>query len=231
MRETGRSEGRNGRARRRQLPSPALVLSILALFVALGGTATALKGKWSVKRDDIAPKAVGTKQVAKRSVTSHKIHKNAVRAKQINEQAVGPWKLRLGDTALTLPESSTTSKVPVDLGGPDAKVRVPTGGMIAIQAQASMRATGDNQARVYLFETTSVPKPVMVLESGAKAKGFQTRISTPGQGAGDGVANPVRSGWIVMPSSRGTRTFQLRYATTGGTAIFKGRVLRVAVIR
>ncbi|HRV59366.1 MAG TPA: hypothetical protein P5138_01935, partial [Solirubrobacterales bacterium] len=64
-----------------------------------------------------------------------------------------------------------------------------------------------------------------------RASNFQTRFSTPGVGAGSGVTNRVRAGWIVMPVSAGTRTFQLRYATTGGTAIFKNRVLRVAVIR
>ncbi len=230
MKNTGR-KAEAGTQRRRRLPSPALLLALVALFVALGGTATALKGKWSVKRDDIAPKAVGTKQMANRSVTAHKIHKNAVRKTQLSDKAVGPWKLRLGATAVTLGESSTTSKVPVDLGGPNAKVQVPAGGMVAIQAQAAMRATAKNRARVYLYETTSVPKPVMIMQSSANKNGFQTRISTPGPGAADGVTNHVRAGWIVLPSSPGTRTFQLRYATTGGTAIFAGRVLRVAVIR
>jgi hypothetical protein len=215
--------------RRRQLPSPALILSLLALFVALGGTATALKGKWSVKRDDIAPKAVGTKQMANRSVTAHKLHSNSVRATQINDKAVGPWKLRLNSTAVTVGESSTTSKVPVDLGGPTATVRVPTGGLVAIQAEATMRSTGNNSARAYLYEPTSIPKPVMIHQTAAD--NFQTRISTPGVGSGSGVTSRVRAGWIVMPVAPGTRTFQLRYATTGGTAIFKNRVLRVAVIR
>lgn len=229
MKKAGRVDGKNGQERRRQLPSPALVLSILALFVALGGTATALKGKWSVKRDDIAPKAVGSKQVANRAITAHKIRANAVRPTQINDKAVGPWKLRLASTAVNLGESSTTSKVPVDLGGPTANVRVPTGGLVAIQAEASMRSTGNNSARVYLYEPTSIPKPVMVHQTAADQ--FQTRISTPGQGASDGVTSRVRAGWIVMPVTPGTRTFQLRFATTGGTAIFKDRVVRVAVIR
>ncbi|MCB0831103.1 MAG: hypothetical protein KDB54_12330 [Solirubrobacterales bacterium] len=229
MKETGRERGKVGLRRRRQLPSPALILSMLALFVALGGTATALKGKWSVKRDDIAPKAVGTKQIGDRSVTAHKLHADSVRTTQISDKAVGPWKLRLGSAAVALGEASTTSKTPVDLGGPTATVQVPGGGLVAIQAEAAMRATGNNSARVYLYEPTSIPKPVMIHESGAS--NFQTRFSTPGVGAGSGVTNRVRAGWIVMPVSAGTRTFQLRYATTGGTAIFKNRVLRVAVIR
>ena len=229
MERTGRVQGKKKAGGRRRLPSPALILSMLALFVALGGSATALKGKWSVKRDDIAPKAVGTKQIANRAVSAHKIHADAVRTKQISDQAVGPWKLRLGSTAVTLGESSTTSKVPVDLGGPTATVRVPSGGLVAIQAEASMRATGNNSARVYLYEPTSIQKPVMIHQTAADQ--FQTRISTPGQGAASGVTSRVRAGWIVLPVAPGTRTFQLRYATTGGTAIFKNRVVRVAVIR
>ena len=93
--------------------------------MALGGTATALKGKWSVKRDDIAPKAVGTKQIGDRSVTAHKLHADSVRTTQISDKAVGPWKLRLGSAAVALGEASTTSKTPVDLGGPTATVQVP----------------------------------------------------------------------------------------------------------
>jgi len=228
MDPSGRIEGNRGTGRRR-LPSPALILSALALFVALGGTATALSGKWSVKRDDIAPKAVGTKQIADRSVTAHKLHAGSVYSSQLADKVVGPWKLRLGSTAIAAGESSTTSTVPVDLGGPTATVQVPDGGMVAIQAEASMRSTGNNSARVYLYEPTAIPTPVMINQTAAD--NFQLRISTPGVGAGDGVTSRVRAGWIVMPVAPGTRTFQLRYATTGGTAIFKDRVLRVAVIR
>lgn len=227
MEEQGRAQVKNRQGRRGKLPSPALMLSIVALFVALGGTATALSGKWSVKRDDIAPKAVGTKQIADRSVTAHKIHGAAVRSTQIADQAVGAWKLRLGATAVTSGESSTTSQVPVDLGGPTATVKVPDGGLVAIQAEAAMRSTGNNSARVYLYDPTAVPTPVMIHQTAADA--FQTRISAPG--SADGVTNRVRGGWIVMAVTPGTHTFQLRYATTGGTAIFKDRVLRVAVIR
>jgi hypothetical protein len=148
---------------------------------------------------------------------------------QLADKAVGPWKLRLNSSAVTLGESSTTSKVPVDLGGPTAQVQVPSGGLVAIQAEAAMRSTGNNSARVYLYEAASIPTPVMIAQTAAD--NFQTRISTPGVGAGDGVTSRVRAGWIVMPVTPGTHTFQLRYATTGGTAIFKDRVLRVAVIQ
>ena len=119
--------------------------------------------------------------------------------------------------------------MPVDLGGPSATVKVPEGGMVAIQAEAAMRATGSNAARVYLYEPSMIPTPVMIHRS--ESNEFQLRVSTPGVGAADGVTSRVRGGWIVMPAPAGTKTFQLRYSTSGGTAIFKDRALRVAVIR
>jgi len=209
--------------KRRLLPSPSIAIAVLALIVAMGGTATALSGKFSVKRDDIALKAVSTNQLAGQAVTSGKI----------KDGQVGSYKLRLNGTATALNESSTTSTVPVDLGGPSVSVKVPEGAMIAIQAEAAIRTTGNNTGRVYLTEPTLAPTPTKVLGSGATAD-FQTKYSVPGtaaSGADDGVASKVRAGWIVMPSTAGTKTFSLRYDTTGGTAIFKDRRLTVTVIR
>jgi len=213
----------NSPDRRRWLPSPAMAVAVLAMVLALGGTATALSGKFSVKRDDIAPKAVATSKLAGKAVTSGKI----------KDGNVGSYKLRLNGSSAVLGESSTTSQTPVDLGGPTVTVKVPEGAMLAIQAEASIRATGNAQGRVYLTEPTLVPTPAQVLASGATAN-FQTKYSTPGSsasGADAGVASKVRAGWIVMPSTPGTKTFTLRYDTTGGTAIFKERRLTVTVIR
>ncbi|HTU14429.1 MAG TPA: hypothetical protein VMF31_04470 [Solirubrobacterales bacterium] len=193
------------------------------MVLALGGTATALSGKFSVKRDDIAPKAVSNSKLAGKAVTSGKI----------KDGNVGSYKLRLNGSTAVLGESSTTSQTPVDLGGPSVSVKVPEGAMLAIQAEAAIRATGNAQGRVYLTEPSLVPTPARVLSSGATAD-FQTKYSTPGStasGADDGVASKVRAGWIVMPSTPSTKTFSLRYDTTGGTAIFKERRLTVTVIR
>ena len=213
----------NSPSKRRWLPTPSIAIAILALIMAMGGTATALSGKFSVKRDDIAPKAVSTNQLAGKSVTSGKI----------KDGNVGSYKLRLNGTATALGESSTTSQVPVDLGGPSVTVKVPEGAMVAIQAEAAIRATGNATGRVYLTEPTLVPTPAKLLGSASTAD-FQTKYSVPGtpaSGADDGVGNKVRAGWIVMPSTPGTKTFSLRYDTTGGTAIFKERRLTVTVIR
>jgi hypothetical protein len=53
----------------RLLPSPATAVALVALVAALGGSAAALPGKRSVKRDDIAPNAVTGKAVKRNSLT------------------------------------------------------------------------------------------------------------------------------------------------------------------
>ena len=57
-------------------PSPAFVISLLALFVALGGTSYAAVG--------LAKNSVGTKQLKKNAVTSPKIKNHAVTAAKLN---------------------------------------------------------------------------------------------------------------------------------------------------
>src|SRR5438874_2936813 len=57
-------------------PSPALVISLFALFVALGGTTYAATS--------LPKNSVGTKQLKKNAVTSPKIKNGAVTAAKIN---------------------------------------------------------------------------------------------------------------------------------------------------
>lgn len=220
----------SSQGRKRWIPSPAMVIAMLALIVAMGGTATALSGKFSVKRNDIAPKAVSTNQIAGKAVSTAKLKNAAVGSNQLRDRSVGSYKLRLSGSSTALGEASTTSKVPVDLGGPSVSVKVPEGAMVAIQAEAAIRATGNAQGRVYLTEPTLVPTPAQLLGSGS-TNDFTTKYSVSGQGATDGVASKVRAGWIVMPSTPGVKTFSLRYDTSAGTAIFKERRLTVTVIR
>ena len=57
-------------SRWRRLPSPAMIVAIVALVAALTGSAVALQGKNSVKSNDIAPGAVKGKDIAKKAVKS-----------------------------------------------------------------------------------------------------------------------------------------------------------------
>jgi hypothetical protein len=62
--------------RRLRAPSPALVISLIALFVALGGT--------SYAAIHLPKNSVGSKQLKKNAVTSKKIKNGAVTASKIN---------------------------------------------------------------------------------------------------------------------------------------------------
>jgi hypothetical protein len=66
--------------KRLRTPSPALVISLLALFVALGGTTYAATS--------LPKNSVGTKQLKKNAVTAPKIKKAAVTAAKINTKGL-----------------------------------------------------------------------------------------------------------------------------------------------
>jgi len=232
--ESSRQESVSNAGRRSWRPTPSMLIAMLALFVALGGTASALSGKFSVKKGDIAPKAVQTYTIGDGAVKAHKLGSSSVTSGKVASNAVGPYKLNLGGTTAVAGESTTTASVASDLGGPNLSVKAPAGSTIQVRAQASMRATGNNTARVYLYEPTLLPTPQKLLSSTSTAD-FQTKFSTPGtgsSGADDGVTNVSRSGWITIPAGTGgVKTFSLRYDTTGGTAIFKDRQITVNVVQ
>jgi hypothetical protein len=66
---------------RAKRPSPSLVISILALFVALGGSA-------------YAASKVGTKEIKNKAITSAKIKKNAITTAKIKNEAVTGAKIK-----------------------------------------------------------------------------------------------------------------------------------------
>lgn len=87
-------------------PSPALVLSMITLFVALTSTAGALSGTGKVQRGDLAkhsvtaralaPGAVKKRALTNRSVTTRKLANDAVTEPKLAHFSVGAF--ALGDT-------------------------------------------------------------------------------------------------------------------------------------
>lgn len=218
-----------GRRRRWRGPSPALIVALIALFAALGGTATALQGVNSVRSDDIAKRAVKARHIAPKQVKNSHLAGQAVSNAKIRPGAVKPANTNVALLRAFPGESSTTSTTPVDLGGPAVTVDVPKGALIAIYAEVEMRSTGGagNDAQVFIQEPTLFPNPSRIL-SGSHNQ-FRIRRTAPGSEA-EGVTSRARGGWIVLASNPGVKTFSLRYRTTGGTAIFKNRKLWVSVI-
>lgn len=81
--EEGRESGSRARPGRAVLPSPAMGVALLALFVALGGSALAVS-------------RVGTKQIRNQAVTTAKIKPGAVKASRLAAQSVSGPKIAAG---------------------------------------------------------------------------------------------------------------------------------------
>jgi len=185
---------------RRRLPSPALIIAIIALVAALGGSAVALQGHNSVKSDDIAP--------------------SAVKKADIHHKAVTPPALNLFQTDGKTGPFSSASPTPADLGGPTVTVKVPRTGLIALYARVTgqIQGGGANAAgTVHLFEPTLLPNSPAIMQFTSTQP--ETRFTVPGPGDIGGVASPVRGGFLVFsPVNPGKYTFSLRYSQQGGGA-------------
>jgi hypothetical protein len=199
-----------------------MVIAMIALFAALGGTATALRGKNTVRSDDIANGQVKTQDLRAKAVKPGKIAPGAVDA----------FRTDLSKLRTLAGEVSTTSPAALDLGGPSVTVKVPKGALVAVLAEATMRVTGggaNNEAQVRLFEPSALPTSPKILGTGSSA--FDTRFTSPGAGNQNGASGELRGGWLTFSAGAGTRTFSLRYSRQGGgTAIFQNPKLWVTVI-
>lgn len=110
-----------------RLPSPATVISIVALFVALSASAYAVTlGKHSVGTKQLKTKSVGTKQ----------LKKNAVGTKQLKENAVTGAKVKAASLDGTDINQSTLTGVPNTVHpfhgrlGPNQSLNVTVNGVV-----------------------------------------------------------------------------------------------------
>jgi hypothetical protein len=72
-------------------PSASLVISFIALAVAISGTAVALPGKNKVETNDIEKNAVTSKKIKKKAVTTKKVKNLAITASKLADGSVtGP---------------------------------------------------------------------------------------------------------------------------------------------
>lgn len=71
-----------------RLPSPALIVGLIALVAAMAGTATALPGKGSVDTDDLKRRAVTSPKIDQHAVRGGKIQPGAVKGGKIRNNAV-----------------------------------------------------------------------------------------------------------------------------------------------
>ncbi len=79
-----------------RIPSPGLLVGVIALVLALAGSAVALPGKGSVDKNDLAKGAVTKKAIKKGAVTKKALAANAVATSALADGAVTTPKLASG---------------------------------------------------------------------------------------------------------------------------------------
>lgn len=95
--------------RRWRAPSPSLIVALVALFVALGGTAYAASS--------LPKNSVGAKQLKKNAVTSAKIKNGSVTKKKISKATIAALKGSRGPQGLQGQQGPQGAQGPAGPGG------------------------------------------------------------------------------------------------------------------
>ncbi len=143
-------------SKHRRTPSPALVISLIALFVALGSGAYAAS---KIGTSDLKKNAVTTPKIAKNAVKSSKVENGKLKGKDLEDGAVRASKLG------SITEVSETTTAPLFTIGTatatcPAETRVISGGFntdsdAANQGLATENRRVGNGWRVSIYATAS----------------------------------------------------------------------------
>lgn len=182
-------------------------IGLLALFVALGGTAYAAT---TAPRD---------------SVVSKSIRKNAVRSSDVKDRALGPADLKLVERferpGVDLLNGAAPS--PVDAGR--VTVKVPASGLVAIFAHTEISTAISGNASCALnvkLPGETFLHPLIQESADTGGSSFYTYETTPGSDPTKdyGASGTARGGWVVFRAEPGTRSFEfvLSRLTLGGSA-------------
>lgn len=162
-------------------PSPALVVSLIALFVALGSGAYAAS---KIPTSALQNKAVTTKKLDNKAVSSSKIKKKAVKQKKIAGQAVTDGKI--ADVSITNSKLlSPTIWAYINGSG------TPTVSRTNLDSKTGAGATGVERKGVGHYEVTWEPQdpgldgidgclPLVAASSLSEDRIAQTNLKTPG---------------------------------------------------
>jgi hypothetical protein len=211
-----------------------MIVALLALFVAFGGTGAYAVNEWNgsniqdntiasadlkdedVRNVDLKPEAVGTTR----------LKNDDVRGTDVKDGTLGPGELDLLGNNTVATEESTTSTTIGDLAtvGPSVTVNVPSSGIIAIRAQADVKGDGGGGGAVHINCGTGNFAQLF----SASGASYSTVSTLPGSTAG----TTFNSGWLVFDLDPGAVTCRLTYRRIGasGTGFFKNRTLWVMAV-
>ncbi len=179
LEQDNRTDG-GGWRRRLRLPSPALAISLVALFVALGGTSYALSS--------LPANSVGSKQLKKNAVTTKKIKNGGVTAAKINP------------AGLTVPKAALA-------GGPVAWAAVgDAGGVLAGRRVSTSNVTRHTafycfKGLSFPFKSATVTPDYGIDEAPGIGAGVSAPVTTGDCGSGYQAEVATWNGSILQPAA------------------------------
>ena len=179
---------RNALSRARRRLSFANVTSMMALFIALGGTSyAAIKiPSNSVGKSQIRTAAVGQSEVASEAIGNGEIRSNAVRSPEIQTNAVGASEIRpsaidndeLADKGIGAADLSDAAKTAVaDMNGVTFRAKSTAAGATAGGNATAVTKTGLGEYTVTLSKDVSACQYSATVE--APTVGFATATPSP----------------------------------------------------
>jgi hypothetical protein len=217
-----------------RFPSPAMVVALVALFTALGGTGyaasqIAVSAAKHGKSKTPSPQALVSAAVAKYFAAHHSMFVGpngpagatgatgatgamgamGVEGPPGQRGEVGPAGLASKSASVAGP-LTTGSSNRVNLGGPSVTVNVGPSGLVAYWAKATVQSSGGT-AEVWLVEPTGEAPQI------SNTGGAVELYTKPESDTGTNIFNAGLSTEWVGP---GQKTFSLQYLDTAGTGTF-----------
>jgi hypothetical protein len=223
-------------------PSPAMVVALLALIVALGGSAYAAKkiGSKQLKKNAVTTKkikngAVTGSKIANNAVTTGKIANNAVTTGKIADNAVTAGKIA-GATldSLTIGRSTSTSCDPATSGFVDCgtvSLNLPRAGRVLVVADLAYDGSNSNGYRGacrLAVDGTAVGTTIDYGQAAYVASGGVTVVGGPGFNANGQEGGGLNVVTDALPT--GTHSFALQCNQAGGSIEFSETSVSAAML-
>ena len=213
-------------------PSPAMVVALLALIVALGGSAYAAK---KIGSKQLKKNAVTTKKIKNGAVTGSKIANNAVTTGKIADNAVTAGKIA-GATldSLTIGRSTSTSCDPATTGFVDCgtvSLNLPRAGRVLVVADLAYDGSNSNGYRGacrLAVDGTAVGTTIDYGQAAYVASGGVTVVGGPGFNANGQEGGGLNVVTDALPT--GTHSFALQCNQAGGSIEFSETSVSAAML-